>query len=119
MKSTVPTPIGAYYPDWAIVMESSGECDSLLYLVRETKGTLDLDALRPDEKRKIPCGRRHFRDTLELGHPGYRVITDARQVADEPSILQGIRGSPPLTAEGGSRGSGVGDTEMEPVADPQ
>ena len=79
---TVPTPIGAYNPDWAIVMENPGDCDSLLYLVRETKGTLDLDALRPDEKRKILCGRRHFRDTLELGHPGYRVVTDARQLPD-------------------------------------
>ncbi len=79
---TVPTPIGSYNPDWAVAMESSGECDRLIYLVRETKGTLDLDALRPDEKRKIICGRRHFRDTLELGSRGYRVITDASQLPE-------------------------------------
>ena len=50
---TVATPIGAYNPDWAIVMENPDGGDDLLYLVRETKGTLDIDALRPDEKRRI------------------------------------------------------------------
>ena len=78
---TVATPVGAYNPDWAIVMQNP-DGDDLLYLVRETKGTLDLDALRPDEKRKILCGRKHFRDTLEMGQTGYRVITDAGQLPD-------------------------------------
>lgn len=66
---TVPTPIGEYNPDWAIVVEPrdahgkpTGE--ELLYLVRETKSTTDLDKLRPDEKRKILCGERHFQDGL-------------------------------------------------------
>ena len=35
---TVATPIGAYNPDWAIVMEDPDGGDDLLYLVRETKG---------------------------------------------------------------------------------
>ena len=75
---TVATPIGAYNPDWAIVMENPDDGGGdLLYLVRETKGTLDLDALRPDEKHKILCGRKHFRDTLGMGQTGYRVITEA------------------------------------------
>lgn len=77
---TVATPIGAYNPDWAIVMENPEGDDDLLYLVRETKGTLDLDELRPDEKRKILCGRRHFRDTLAMGQRGYRVVTEASQL---------------------------------------
>ena len=79
---TVATPIGSYNPDWAIVMENPDGGDDLLYLVRETKGTLDLDALRPDEKRKILCGRKHFRDTLEMGQTGYRVTTEAGQLPD-------------------------------------
>ena len=79
---TVATPIGAYNPDWAIVMEDPDGGDDLLYLVRETKGTLDIDALRPDEKRKILRGRKHFRDTLEMGQTGYRVITEAEQLPD-------------------------------------
>jgi len=51
---TVPTPIGEYNPDWAIVMEERDEHGQaggkpLLYLVRETKSTTDLDKLRPEE----------------------------------------------------------------------
>ena len=56
----VDTPIGRYNPDWAIVMNNPDDGDPVLCLVRETKGTLNLDDLRPDERRKINCGRRHF-----------------------------------------------------------
>lgn len=59
----VPTPIGGYNPDWAIVMDV-GEGQDRLYLVRETKGSINLDDLRPDERRKIECGKKHFGDTL-------------------------------------------------------
>ena len=64
---TVPTPIGEYNPDWAIVLEKKNEdeeVEDILYLVRETKDTLNLDDLRPDEKRKIISGRKHFINTL-------------------------------------------------------
>ena len=61
-------------------MENPDGGVDLLYLVCETKGTLDLDALRSDEKRKILCGRKDFRDTLEMGLTGYHVITEAGQL---------------------------------------
>jgi type III restriction enzyme len=62
---TVPTPVGEYNPDWALVMEDRDEHGDangrdLLYLVRETKSTKNLDELRPDERRKIKCGEKHF-----------------------------------------------------------
>ena len=79
---TVETPIGSYNPDWALVMENPDGGDNLLYLVRETKGTLDLDELRPDEKRKILFGRKHFQEALEMGQRGYRVVTEASQLPD-------------------------------------
>ena len=66
---TVPTPIGNYNPDWAIVLQdpdAKGQGEPLLYLVRETKSTLVLDDLRPDEARKIACGKRHFGDALKV-----------------------------------------------------
>ena len=72
----VETPIGKYNPDWAIVMETGGGQDRL-YLVRETKGTLNLDELRPDERRKIICGQRHFKDALGVD---FQVVTDVRQL---------------------------------------
>jgi type III restriction enzyme len=55
-----PKIIGDYIPDWGIArQDDSGKV--VLQLVRETKGTTDLDALRfPTEKRKIVCAKKHF-----------------------------------------------------------
>jgi type III restriction enzyme len=72
----VPTPIGSYNPDWAIVMGDDDGADRL-YLVRETKGTIHLPDLRPDERRKILCGRKHFRDALGVD---YRVVSSAAEL---------------------------------------
>ena len=77
---TVPTPIGEYNPDWAIVLEKKNEEDEVedvLYLVRETKDTRNLDDLRPDEKRKILSGRKHFKNTLDVD---YDVIVTVNQL---------------------------------------
>jgi type III restriction enzyme len=79
---TVPTPVGEYNPDWAIVLEPRDEFgkptgEELLYLVRETKDTTNLEELRLDEVRKIRCGERHFRDALGVD---YQVVTDAREL---------------------------------------
>ena len=74
---TVDTPIGRYNPDWAIVMDNPEDGEPVLYLVRETKGTLKLDDLRPDERRKIACGRRHFADALGVN---FRLVTSADQL---------------------------------------
>jgi type III restriction enzyme len=73
----VDTPIGRYNPDWAIVINNPEDGDPVLYLVRETKGTLNLDDLRPDERRKIACGRQHFERALGVN---YRVVTTAKQL---------------------------------------
>ena len=55
----VDTPVGTYNPDWAIVKRDD-EGGKKLYLVRETKGTKDLNKVRPDERDKIKCGMKHF-----------------------------------------------------------
>jgi type III restriction enzyme len=54
----VDTPIGAYNPDWAILLETDSQPH--LYLIRETKSTPDTDELRASEKIKVDCGRKHF-----------------------------------------------------------
>lgn len=74
---TVKTPVGDYNPDWAIVMEERDEHGQptgkpLLYLVRETKAEDWKTALRPDERRKITCGERHFKDALGVS---YKVVS--------------------------------------------
>ena len=53
---TVPTPLGSYNPDWAILFVRDGM--ERLYLVVETKAkTHDL---RSGEAGKIKCAKRHF-----------------------------------------------------------
>jgi len=52
----VPTPIGNYIPDWAVIFEN----DSKIYFVAETKGTLNKQLLRDVERMKIECGSKHF-----------------------------------------------------------
>lgn len=57
----IPTPIGNYNPDWAVVFED----DRRIYFVAETKDTgtptVDMSKLRPGELAKIKCGAAHFR----------------------------------------------------------
>ena len=54
----IPTPLGSYNPDWAILIEQDGE--KKLYFVLETKGSTLKEDLRQTEWGKIECGRRHF-----------------------------------------------------------
>lgn len=54
----VPTPLGSYIPDWALLLEQDGE--ERLYFVVETKGSLYIDELREKESAKIECGKAHF-----------------------------------------------------------
>lgn len=55
---TVPTPLGPYNPDWAVLVQTDeGE---RLYFVVETKGSAFVDDLRETEAAKIECGRAHF-----------------------------------------------------------
>ncbi|MFF8287804.1 type III restriction-modification system endonuclease [Streptomyces sp. NPDC016309] len=55
----IPTPLGAYNPDWAIVRDTP-DGRRQLYLVIETKGTPQEHLLRPEEADKIRCGKEHF-----------------------------------------------------------
>lgn len=54
----VPTPLGTYNPDWAVLIEKNGT--ERLYFVVETKGSLFKDDLRDKESAKIACGKAHF-----------------------------------------------------------
>lgn len=54
----VPTPLGSYNPDWAVLVEQDGA--ERLYFVVETKSSLFTDDLRDKESGKIECGKAHF-----------------------------------------------------------
>ncbi len=70
----VSTPLGTYNPDWAIVKADS-EGFEKLYLVRETKTTEDLAALRGKEAGKVACGKAHFQ-ALEVNFAVARSAAD-------------------------------------------
>jgi type III restriction enzyme len=57
----IPTPVGTFNPDWAIVKQE----EERVYLVRETKATKDQLRLRASEWAKIQCGKSHF-ETLDV-----------------------------------------------------
>lgn len=57
-KFKVPTPVGDYNPDWAIIKQVDGE--ERIYMIRETKSTQDNNKLRPSELAKIESAKRHF-----------------------------------------------------------
>ena len=86
----IPTPIGTYNPDWAIVVEDTESGDPRLYLVRETKSSTDPNDWRPDEKRKIDCGRGHFREALGVN---YEVIDDSGDLRIESGFPRPKSGS--------------------------
>jgi len=57
-KFKVPTPVGDYNPDWAILKHEDG--GDRIYMIRETKSTLQDSLMRPTEVAKIRCGAKHF-----------------------------------------------------------
>ncbi len=55
-KFVIPTPVGDYNPDWAIVKEVDG--NEKVYMVRETKNGGE----RESELQKIHCAAEHFKE---------------------------------------------------------
>ena len=74
----MPTPLGSYNPDWAVLVEQdSNEC---LYFVVETKSSLFTDDLRDKESAKIECGKAHFQALAVGDSPAQYVM--ARSIQD-------------------------------------
>lgn len=65
-KFQIPTPVGPYNPDWAIIKVEEGE--DRIYLIRETKSTLHDSQLRPSELAKMKSAKKHFE---AIGVKGY------------------------------------------------
>ena len=74
----VPTPLGPYNPDWAVLVEKDG--GERLYFVVETKSGLFTDDLRDKERAKIECGKAHFKALAVRERPARYTV--ARTVDD-------------------------------------
>ena len=56
----IPTPVGNYTPDWAILFHEGSV--KYIYFVAETKGSTDPSQIRPIEKAKIDCAQKLFNE---------------------------------------------------------
>ena len=75
----VPTPLGSYNPDWAVLVDTDE--GNRLYFVVETKGSPFLSDLRNSETVKIACGKAHF-NALKTGESParYEVVTSVSEL---------------------------------------
>lgn len=70
-KLKIPTPVGYYAPDWAIVFEDGTVRH--VFFVAETKGSLDRMELRGVEKAKTECAKRLF-NSISTNTTRYGVV---------------------------------------------
>jgi len=66
----IPTPIGNYNPDWAVVFKG----EKKIYFVAETKS--EGQELLKSEKQKIKCGKQHFNEFAGVVYKQVSSVTD-------------------------------------------
>jgi len=76
----IPTPVGNYNPDWAIVFDT--DKFKYVYFIAETKGSMETLQLKEIEKKKIDYAKKHFE---ALGHTDikYDVIDSYQSLKDK------------------------------------
>ncbi len=76
----IPTPLGNYNPDWAIVF-NTGKF-KYVYFIAETKGSMETLQLKKIEEKKISYAKKHFE---ALGHADikYDVIDSYQALRDK------------------------------------
>ncbi len=76
---TIPTPVGNYTPDWAIVFYE--EKVKYIYFIAETKGSMSSMQLKKIESAKISCAKKLF-ETLSDGPIRYDVADTYEHLID-------------------------------------
>ena len=75
----IPTPVGNYNPDWAIVFDNKDF--KYVYFIAETKGSMNSLELRDVEKAKIECAKKHF-ESISNGTVKYDVVDSYESLID-------------------------------------
>ena len=78
----IPTPLGNYNPDWAILVEDPNQNKEKLYFIVETKGTTFEEGIRGLEDSKIECGRKHF-EALEVDYSVCAIMRDFKDYIEK------------------------------------
>ncbi len=76
----IPTPVGNYNPDWAIVFDT--DQFKYIYFIAETKGSMETMQLKAIEKRKIHYAKKHF-ESLKHADIKYDVISTYEELRDK------------------------------------
>ena len=76
----IPTPLGGYNPDWAVVFERSDKKD--IYFIAETKGNCEQLQLKGSEDLKIAYAKKYF-EFLEDENITYDCVKDYEQLVDK------------------------------------
>ena len=76
----IPTPVGNYSPDWAIVFHEGTVMH--IYFVAETKGSMSSMDLRPIERVKIDCAKKLFA-TISSGTVKYDHVDSYEQLMNK------------------------------------
>ncbi len=80
-KFKIPTPVGFYTPDFAILFERG----KTIYFIAETKGSLSSMELRKREKMKIDYAKKHFELLSKLNKTQikFKVISSFEELLDK------------------------------------
>jgi len=76
----IPTPMGNYNPDWAIVFKDDADIKHV-YFIAETKGSMSSLQTKGIEEAKIECARRHFARISE-GTIRYDVVSSYKELLE-------------------------------------
>ncbi len=79
----IPTPVGSYNPDWAIVFDT--DKFKYVYFIAETKGSMQSLQLKAIEHQKISYAKKHFE---ALGHADikYDMISTYEDLIDKVMV---------------------------------
>lgn len=88
----IPTPMGKYSPDWAIVYEDKDSHEKGIYFIAETKGSLNTLQLRKVEEVKIDCAKDLYNRKGSKVHYGkVHSYNDLVNEITNLSISQGVK----------------------------
>jgi len=76
----IPTPVGNYNPDWAIVFDKKDV--KYIYFIAETKGSMDSMQLKMMEDLKIKYARKHF-EVLKEDNIKYDVVNSYEELMNK------------------------------------
>lgn len=81
----IPTPLGTYNPDWAVILTPNAQDSQKVYFVAETKNTgqsvqggVNVEALPIAQQLKIACAKKHFALNQDVHYAVVQQVKDLK-----------------------------------------